>query len=1066
MSMKSFLSKWVLAGAAMIFATVAMAQDISSKVRGTVTDNSGAAISDATITIRHEPSGTQRSVQTGSSGEFLASGLRVGGPYTIEVTAPGHRGEKYENVYLSVSDPAVLTASLDSSTVDEIVVVASAVPQTDLTGTASQFSEQFINDSAAFNRDLKEIVQRNPLATILPGGDAPLTIAGQNPRYNSLTVDGVSQNDDFGLNDNGYPTQRAPISLEAVEQLSVDVSPFSPRYSGFSGGQINAVTRSGGNQFHGSIFYENLNDSWAGTPETPDGDEVDITFDEKTLGGFLSGPIIKDKLFFLVSYEKFEEERPIEWGPAGSGAPNETDITEADLNQVLDIARSVYGVEPGDWNVSPIEEDEKILVKLDWNINDQHRAALTYQRTEGNIARNLTNDNDELKLSSHWYNKAETLETITAHLFSDWSDSFSTEFKVVNKTVDTVQAAGDLSFGDITVTTASGDVALGPDRFRHANALDNKTTQFVLHGDYIVGNHVIGAGIDYTQLDIFNLFAPASLGVWEFDNIADFQAQVAGDFEYENALSNNSSDAAATFNMDTLAFYIEDRWQVNDSLELAFGVRFETISAGDSPLDNPNFNARYGFSNTENLDGADNILPRFGFNWDVADQWRLYGGIGMYSGGRPNVWISNSYSNNGITYTTFDTNAVDPDDYLTNVDVTAISQSVQGNLLVADGNTNAIEPGFEIPSDWRYKFGVEYILGDGYQFNLDFLRIESEESMHWVDLGRVPSTDINGNVVRTADGGRVIYTPFDPLNPLADSNRHDLLLTNASGGTNDTISLSFRKDWNNGLSIFASYAHQNTEEGNPGTSSTASSNFQFNGALDRQFPTYGPTSFEIEHRFTIDLRYRKAFWGEYETGFNLFWSRRSGTPWTWALGAFRDGDLGDQTDFDDSDYYLPYIPSGPDDPAVAYTGGGPFALDYDTLLEQLQIAGLEQYAGGYVPKNTGRTPWITRLDLRIDQEIPGFSKEHRGVVYLEILNLLNLFDDDSGKVLRNRFSTSSRILVDYDVNDQGQYVYSVPFCGAAFGGNPEECWNTDANWDRFESAESTWRMKLGIRYRF
>ncbi len=1025
--------------------TTAVAQEISSKARGTVSDEAGNPVAGAAVVITHEPTGTTRAVTTGDDGSFFIRGLRVGGPYTIEFSADGYRGASYENVQLSLTGVADLSAALESAAIEEIVVTAQQMEAMIQTGSESTFNEQFIRESTAFNRDLKEIVARNPMAVVLPGSDAPLTIAGMNPKYNSLTVDGVAQNDDFGLNDNGYPTQRAPISLETVEQLSVQVSPFSPRYGGFSGGQINAVTKSGGNEFSGSVFYEDIDSSRSGTPKHPDGSTRDIDFKQETYGGFVSGPIIRDRLFFLASYEKFEEPAAVEWGPAGSNAPNQADVSIDDVNEIIDIAREEYGVTAGTWDAAPPLEDEKILFKLDLNINDNHRAALTYQQTEGNQARNQSSSASELRLSSHWYNKAETLESYAFHLFSDWNDRFSTELKVVDKTVKTVQAASDLSFGDVTVNTVDGRVALGPDQFRHANRLNNGTRQIVLHGEYFVGDHVIAGGVDYTELDVFNLFVDASLGVWEFDSIDDFRNRIADGFDYKNAFTNVAEDGGATFNMDTLALYVEDRWQATDNLNVSFGIRFEQIGAAASPRDNENFFDRYGFSNTENLDGANNVLPRIGIDYVASDDLRLYGGIGKYSGGRPNVWISNAYTNDGIIRTTFDRTAVDPDDYLLNVDLTSIPQSVQNNMLASDGNTTPIEPGFEVPSDWRLKFGAEYNAFNDYLFNFEFLRIEADKSVHWRDLARIP-------VGETADGGRPIYQPFDPLNPDDPSDRYDLMLVNADGGWTNIISLSMNKAWDNGLSLYTSYTNQNTVEGNPGTSSRAESNYQFNAALDRQYPTFGPTSYEIEHRFTVDLRYARAFFGEYETRFNLYYQRRSGTPWSWTLGSFRDGDLGDQSDFDDSDYYLPYIPTGPDDPAVTYGSG----LTYEELLSEMQKVGLDQYAGGYAPKNGSTTPWVTQLDFRIEQEIPGFGRDHRGMIYFEVLNLLNLLDSDKGKVLRNEFSTSSRILVDYDVNSEGQYIYRPPFGG----------WNTDANWDFFDAPASQWRLKLGLRYRF
>ncbi|MBT8090692.1 MAG: TonB-dependent receptor [Gammaproteobacteria bacterium] len=1044
----------ILFAAAMLLAVpvAGNAQETTSAIRGTVTDEGGNVISGASVTITHVPTGRSRTVQTTAGGRYSASGLRVGGPYLVAFDSPSHQGANFDNVYLALADTLRLDAQLGGGAIEEVIVFGSAIEASATAGSSSIFNQEFIEDTATFNRDLKDIIKRNPFAVVLPGGEAPLSIAGVNPAYNSLTVDGVGQNDDFGLNDNGYPSQRSPISLEALEQLTVDVSPFSPRYGGFSGGQVNVVTKSGTNQFHGSVFYEDIDDSRSGTPKLPDGTPVDLTFKEEAYGGFISGPIIKDKLFFVASYEWFETPTNIEWGPTGSGAPNEANVTEADFLSVVDIADRIYGVDAGTWNTSIPEEDEKILFKLDWNINDDHRAALTYQRTEGNSASNLTSSPFELRLSSHWYNRGELLESYAGHLFSQWGDRFSTEIKIVDKTVDNLQAASDLSFGDVLVDTPSGDVALGPDQFRHANQLDTSTLQFVAHGNYDMGNHAIGFGIDHTSIEIFNLFAPQSLGVWEFDSLADFENRIASDFTYNNAFSNVAADAGATFELATTALYVEDTVQIGDSLEIAFGLRYERISNDDRPANNANFAARYGFANTENLDGADNILPRVGFNWDVTDRLRLHGGVGKYGGGRPNVWISNSYANDGITFTTFDDDplVVDPATYLTNVDITSIPTEVTSNMVAGDGNTNSIQPGFEIPTEWRFKLGAEYLfdfpgLGEDWTVNLDFLHMDSSEGLHWTELARQPSGR------RTADGGRIIYEPIDQLTG-GPTDRYDIMLGNAPGGDSTIISASLAKDWDNGFSLYTAYANQDTSEGNPGTSSTATSNYQFNAAFDKQFPTFGPAAYEIEHRFTIDLRYARAFFGDYETRFNLFFERRSGVPFSWALGAFRDGDLGDQSALDDSDYYLPYIPSGPSDPNVVYSG-----TDYDEFSEQIMLAGLSGFAGGYVPKGSSRTPWVTQIDLRIDQEFPGFSEDHRAVVFFEVLNLYNLIDSDKGKVLHNQFRSSSRILADYDIDPvTNQYIYQEPFGG----------WQTDANWDEFVAEESQWRLKLGVRYRF
>ena len=1050
MSMKFFRRTLSVVSALFVvftLSTTTFAQEITGGIRGNVTDDAGNAVSGATVTITHEPTGRSRTTSTDSDGNFSVSGLRVGGPYTVRFDSSEHRSRSYDNVQVALAERTALNTQLSGDAMEEVVVFGEAVEQTDASGLASTFNLEFIEGSVAFNRDLKDIIKRNPFANVLPGSESPLSIAGINPAYNNLTVDGVGQNDDFGLNDNGYPTQRSPISLEAVEALAVDISPFSPRYGGFSGGQINVVTKSGTNDFHGSLFFENIDSSRSGTPRDPEtGQEVDLDFEEEAWGGVISGPIIRDKLFFLASYEWYETPLAIEWGPAGSNAPNQAQITQADLDAVIAAAESVYGVNPGDWNVSPVEEDEKILLKLDWNISDLHRAALTYQRTEGNQTQNTTSSPFELRLSSHWYNRAELMESYAVHFWSDWSDRFSTEIKLVDKSNKTTQAASDLTFGDVLIETASGDVALGPDQFRHANRLNNSTFQLVAHGNLFLGDHTLGFGVDYNDIDIFNLFANASLGVWEFSSIADFAARSASDFDYRNAASNNSNDVAASFGLATTALYLEDTWQLSDTLSLSVGARYERISASGAPAANSNFQNRYGFSNTENLDGADNFLPRLGFNWYATDTLRLKGGIGKYGGGRPNVWLSNSWSNDGVTFVQFNNQVagLDPAVFLENVDITSIPQEVQNNLPAGDGPTNSIQPGFKVPTEWRYNIGAEYTFGNDWVTNLDIIFRDEDEALHWVDLARVDSG------ATTAPGLRPIYVPNDPN----FTDRTDFMLVNAPGGQSTVMSISLSKSFDNGFSFYTSYANQDTEEGNPGTSSRAVSNYQFNGAFDRQVPTIGPASYEVEHRFTVDLRYAATWFSDYQTRFNLFFERRSGVPFSWTMGMFRDGDLGDPSETNSSSYYLPYIPSGPTDPNVVYSG-----TTYDEFWAQVEAAGLAGYAGGYVPKNVARTPWVSRMDLRVEQEIPGFSSEHRGVLYLEVLNLLD-FLGFNGDVLDNQFRTSQRTLVDFGGLDPATnaYIYTEPFRG----------YNTGRfqNWDNFRAEESQWRMKLGLRYRF
>ena len=1017
--------------------TSAIANETSSGIAGQVFTPKGEAAVNTTIIVTHIPTGTVKRIKTNSSGNYSLRGLRVGGPYKVVIDSEVYKDQVHTNVYLQAGKLQRLSIDLENVDREVISVVGSRAVGYTNSGSSGSFGVDDIANAAGGERDLKGVLRFNPLVSIGSGDGAPMSIAGSNPRFNSFSVDGVRQNDDFGLNGNGYPTQRSPISIDAVEQVSVEATPYSVKNGGFSGGQINVVTKSGTNEFHGSFFYEKESDDWAGTPINLEGEDIPLEFESTTFAATLGGPIIKDKLFFFASYEKYDQPTSVEWGPAGAGAGNDTKFTEAEYLQVKEIADRVYGVDIGTYSANPEEKDEKILIKLDWNINEDHRAAFTYQNTEGNSTRNMTSRSSELKTSTHWYDKDENLTAFSGHLYSDWSADFTTEIKVAYKDVDTKAAPQNKMMGDVTVRGESGDIAFGPDRSRHGNELSNQTLSLRFLGEYLYNDHEITFGVEYETIDVTNLYAPDSLGTWNFESIDDFENRLADDFDYANAYTNDVNDAAASFKFSTTTLFIEDAFNITDSVLLTAGVRYEVVGSSDKPTHNANFQARYGYSNSANMDGESIFLPRISINWEATDDLVVRGGIGRFSGGRPNVWLSNAYSNDGTTYVT----SGDTGDHLTNADITKIPQAVLDGMEAGDGNVNFTDPNFKTPSDWRTNIALDYrfdipVMGDDWMWSAEFIHIEKENAPFWQDVSRSKTGE-------TTAGGRPIYEADD-------TDRYDLMLTNAAdNGESNIITTSLNKTFDSGLAFNISYTNQDITEGTPGTSSTATSNFQYPVTLERGRAEVGRANFEIEHSLKINLDYRVEFVSNYATKFNLFFERRSGQPLSWVMGSHKDGALGDQDAFYKSDAYLPYIPSGAGDPNVAYQYG----LTYDELKGYIDQAGLGKYAGGYAEKGSGSQPWQTTLDLRIAQEIPGFMEGHKGELFLSVRNLLNLIDDTKGQKKRSQYGT--KILADFDLDDQGRYVYSTPYGGF-----------DAANADTVDAKYSAWGIKIGVRYTF
>ena len=960
-------------------------------------------------------------------------------------------------LYLSLNDTAQLNFSLQPDSVERIQVVGSSrhsILFSDKGGIGSTYDETDINRAPLFDRDLKDIVRQNPLVNISDSSDGEMSVGGVNPRFNSISVDGVEQNDDFGLNGNGYPTSGSPISMLSIEQVSVDITPFNAKASGFTGASINAVTKSGRNEFFGETFYEYSSDSMAGTPRNENGDDVELDFERKTYGAALGGKIIEDTLFFFVSYEKSELPFVNVYGPAGSGSANEKDWLSLDtISEIQQISEDVYGVDVGGLASGLSNDSEKSIIKLDWNINDDHRAALTYQLTEDNSVNPQNNSYpNNFSLLSNWYNTDGKVESFSFQGYSFWGDKLSTQLSVSTKDVVNSHVSFADSFNDekigqacIRINPTDGrcsyaeSVFIGADPYRHANDLENSTFSVDLTGEYLLSDeHTVSFGVGLEKIDIFNQFVPFSRGTWDFASIEDFRNQNASSVSYTDAYTGVSSDAGATFELENKHAFIEDKWDISDDLWLNFGARYEVIFASGLIRPNATFTELYGKSNTNSLNGKDILLPRFGFNWSAADNLTISGGVGRYYGGTPNVWISNSYSNDGQINVRGDVSGVD----LTQADFT--QKPVGAELLAGNGDTNSIDANFELPSEWRYGLTANYsadlgeYLGDKWDLEASYQYVKQKDPVQWRELFRETQE------VAIAPDGRNVYVGIPPD---SDDFRYDLELTNGDkGGERKLFTFSATKNFENGVFFNASYANQDVTSLVPGTSSTANSNFEKYQVADRNNPAVGRSRYEVEHSFKMNVSYTTELIAGYNTTFSLQGERSSGMPYSWVYANGYDT-LGAQSKFDDG-AFLPYIPTGADDPNVSYADG----YSYEQLAAVLNENGLSQYAGGIMPRNTEDGEWNSRLDFFASQEIKGFSEGHKGMFYVSIKNVLNLIDSSAGRIKGTDFFNSRDLVrADYD-QVTNTYVYSEGY---------------DASSPTYLDAErSTWRLKLGVNYRF
>jgi hypothetical protein len=1025
----SFVALLQAAVVAMLACPLASAQETTSSLSGFLLGANGLPIPDARVSIVHLPSGTAESTTTNASGAFSVTGLRVGGPYRVTAQAEGVQEATIEDLHTRLTERTSVT--LIALSVAELagIEVRGASERDISIGADSRYGTRDIQELPSISRDIKDVVRVDSKAWVDPTNDDALEVAGVNNRYNTVTVDGVRQSDDFGLNDNGYPTQRSPLSVDAIEAVSVLSAPFSVEYSFFRGSTINMVTRSGTNDFRGSAFYYQGDDSLLGD-QTRD-TEVDLVFD---------------------------------------------------YDEIRRIGLDVYGYDIGENLRSAPEEDEKFLAKLDWNIDDSHRASLAYQRTEGNeLTVNLTNNNpavSRLGAPSNWYDRAIRMETASLQLFSDWNGLFSTELKFARKKVDTAQVSlFGTDFGEMLIRTpGGGTVFIGSDEFRHANELENDVDSIKLTGSFFVGDHTLLVGYEREMLDIFNVFVPRSQGQWTFDSIEDFEDQSAASLSYSNAFTNDAADAAAKFGYDVDSLYLQDEWQATPDLKLQAGVRIDRFSGSDKPLLNENFTARYGFNNQQTLDGRELFMPRIGFNWQWTPETTVYGGLGVFGGGTPNVWVSNSFSSDGVTVVRSDIErgAGSPlEDVLDGVNGFDIPQDVLdlNATLRNDGAVNAIDPSFEVPSLFRWNLGITRTLPWDIELTADLIYSRVDDEVLW--------QDIRLEQVGTAPDGRPIYAPR--ADGRENSFLQDLLLTNTDQGESEVFTIEASKTWrvaSGRFDAYLGYGHQDIEDVNPGTSSTASSNWDNVAVSDPNDPGLETSNYEIEHRFSGTFQWTKALFGDYETSIALIGERRSGRPFSYTFGAgspvWGDPRQGARQ------RHLFYVPDGDvifegacsaaelGDIAGCVTAGdfssetaaaATFAADVEAYIQQ---EGLEKWRGRIMPRNSHRSPWVTSLDLRFAQELPIFRRT-RGIVTLDIENFANFLNSDWGQLRQVSFPYVAPVVDASRIATVGCpdaapscYVYR-PRSGET---GPVKPFNT------ISSLPSIWRMQLGFRIEF
>ena len=1113
MSFSSFSRTVLSAAVAIVVAAPALAQNTTAAIGGQITGADGKPVSGATISIVHAESGSANRVVADAEGRYSARGLRVGGPYTIVVTKGNDKSTR-DDVFLQLAESLTLNMKVGGEALERVVVTGAANKFSSATmGSGTNIGRQELNAFASVQRSLNDYARMDPRLSQTEKDRGEISAAGQNSRYNSLTIDGMRTNDTFGLEANGMPTIKQPISIDAIQAVQVNLSNYDVTQQGYTGANINAVTRSGTNEFKGSVYSVYRDNRWQGERYNRTNDTYTAApFSRETTNGFvLGGPIVEDKLFFFTSFEELRSNRNAPtFGPIGSSLIN-VGITPAQIAAAQSAAQSRYGIDAGTADVpSSVQTVVKdVLFKVDWNISDNHRANVRYAKTTQTDPIFPGNTAGTLALSSHWFSTEKAIDTAVAQWFGDWTDTFSTEVKISQRNFASVPALNAntpevyLTYtGTAPAGTQAGDRTLrfGTEETRQFNDLQTKTTNLFAAGTLNLNDHEIKGGVDIERNKITNAFVRGSSGRYTFRGADPAALLIAGNpsvYSVQVPLPGRTlQDGAADWTMTNTGVFLQDAWKVNKKLTVTGGVRVDVLGTNDRPIanakasaplvaGNPATGARqtggFGYDNTQTLDGEKLFQPRVGFNYnmDTEDKRKsqLRGGFGLFQGSAANVWLTNPFQTTGAALTTYSCgttgNAACPADLRINFDPRS-QPTITG--VTPSPAVDFIAPGVSQPSVWKSNFAWDAELPwAGLVVGAEILRTDVKQGLYYKHMNL-------GEPTRTAPDGRQMFWNAGGVNPacydggavalttgacatgsarptakaLSNSSFANVTLidkTSQGGGNALTLSLSGAID--NASRWSTAFTRTTATEVSPLSSSTANSNFANRAVYNPNEEVAANSAYLVRNRLNATFNTSKSFVSGYKTTFGVFYEGKDGRPYSWTFNNDMNGD-GVVND-------LLYVPSGKGSGEVLYRGTSGSTLSAAQAEEKFwnivdANEGLSNSKGSVVSRNSSFSPITHQFDVRISQEVPGFSPKHKGIFSFDILNIGNMINKEWGRIDEVNFQdgkgANTRNFVNFSGIDPstGKMIYAV---------NDPSDLTTKQN-----KGESQWAVQVTLKYEF
>lgn len=1091
--MKSrFLSLW---GILMLFISLANAQVTTSSVNGKIKDAKGNGIPGASVLLVHVPTGTKYGIVTNNDGGFKLVNLNPGGPYKITVSFVGYTKQEKENINLSLGADARFdfTLSEEGQNLSEVKVTANKGGLK--TGAGTRIGEEQIKTLPTASRSLQDVTR------LTPQGSKDNSFVGTNFRYNNVTIDGAINNDAIGFSPSlggqtgssgmpGSSTRTNPVSLDAIQDVQVLLAPYDVKIGNFTGGSVNAVTRSGTNDITGSVYAFGRNADLVGRNRTGDNAKLPSAFHDYQTGFRLGFPIIKDKLFFFTNEEITRRQDPI---ILAAGSPDMKAITLQQAQQITDRMKNVYGIDPGSFdNYNIYSRSNKFFNRLDWNINDKNQLTIR-NNTIFSTATNLERDANNFRFGGIDYKQTNNQSSTVAELKTRVSNSSANSLVIGYSSIkDYRTPTSAASLPQIEIANNGGTIFLGTDREASIFNLKQKTFEFTDNFTYTIGKHSLTFG---THNELYNItygFVNSWNGRVNYSSVNDFlngnPNRVRTNYNYtDNSRDYIVNNPPAKFNLNMYSVYGEDQFQVNDRLKITLGARFDmadmpnkqplSTKTTNSPID-PNYGTTYTYTQPRNIKndflGQVQFSPRFGFNYDVLGNQSLIlrGGSGLFTGRVPFAWLGYAYYNNGVTYGAFDQRSSTPyavgsdpiRDGQTGIGEAGFVRNQGKNINDANGATQVdlIDNNFKMPKTWRSSVALDYKTDDLWRFGIEGIYTKVIHDVQFQQINLVDNPTYN---VYDTQKQQPIYSTTAGASGNGKINSaytNAYLLSNTNKGYRYSITAQVGKTFPFGLDVFAAYTYGQSKDITNGIRNSMESNWQLNQALNPNNPPLAYSNFDIRNRIVSTINYKHSWdkQNKYVANFSLFFSAQSGSPFTY--GFLNPSPNPNGTPQQISLAYIPKVGE-----TINFFGGDAVqAAAFDAYIDGNKY--LSSRRGNFTERNGARTPWNVQADFRFSQDIlisGTGAKKHTLTFTYDIINLTNLLDKNWGVQYfsPNTFNSTADVGLSFAKDAAGRVInagntttYPTYKFTAANTQNPYIK-------DFFASR---YQMQLGLRYSF